>query len=136
MKRLLFTLLLLGASLQARPPETIPNDTPEGLLLCGYQGWFNTPGDGSGRGWRHYRGTDGQVRRGLRRHRLLAGYERSIAAGAVRNAAPETGRFARLRLQLEEFRDGRPSLPLDAGIRHLRRILPAFPAGDPHTGRA
>ena len=38
MKRLLFTLLLLGASLQARPPETIPNDTPEGLLLCGYQG--------------------------------------------------------------------------------------------------
>lgn len=56
MKRLLFTLLLLGASLQARPPETIPNDTPEGLLLCGYQGWFNTPGDGSGRGWRHYRG--------------------------------------------------------------------------------
>ena len=60
MKRLLFTLLLLGASLQARPPETIPNDTPEGLLLCGYQGWFNTPGDGSGRGWRHYRGTDGR----------------------------------------------------------------------------
>ncbi len=28
--------------------------TLDGKVLCGYQGWFNTPGDGSGCGFRHW----------------------------------------------------------------------------------
>lgn len=34
-------------------------DSYNGLLMVGYQGWFNTPGDGAGRGWRHYNGKNG-----------------------------------------------------------------------------
>lgn len=63
MGRIVFFALLLSGWMAAPagpPPETVPNDTFDGLLLCGYQGWFNAPGDGSGRGWRHYRGVDGR----------------------------------------------------------------------------
>ena len=34
-------------------------DSYKGLIMAGYQGWFNTPTDGAGRGWYHYNGQDG-----------------------------------------------------------------------------
>ena len=36
-------------------PEAVVNpSTMFGKVLCGYQGWFNTPNDGAGRGWIHW----------------------------------------------------------------------------------
>lgn len=32
----------------------VPNDGLAGKVLCGYQGWFTTPGDGTGIDWFHY----------------------------------------------------------------------------------
>jgi glycoprotein endo-alpha-1,2-mannosidase len=34
------------------------------LLMAGYQGWFNAPGDSAGRGWNHYAGRGGKLEDG------------------------------------------------------------------------
>ena len=36
----------------------------KGLIMAGYQGWFNAPGDGAGRGWYHYSGPKGRFEPG------------------------------------------------------------------------
>lgn len=38
-----------GPATDARPQEGLV-----GKILCGYQGWFNTPGDGADLGWKHW----------------------------------------------------------------------------------
>ena len=53
---LVFLLFSIGATAQSGKKRY---DSYKGLVMAGYQGWFNTPGDGSGRGWHHYNGRDG-----------------------------------------------------------------------------
>lgn len=51
---ILFLCLLTG-SMRAQSAHTaIRYPSYNGLVMAGYQGWFNTPEDGAGRGWHHY----------------------------------------------------------------------------------
>src|SRR5260221_6379136 len=51
----LFALCILnGALAQTKHSPSSQFPSYKGLVLAGYQGWFNTPDDGAGRGWTHY----------------------------------------------------------------------------------
>lgn len=39
--------------------KTNQYDSYKGLIMTGYQGWFNTPSDGANQGWFHYTGRNG-----------------------------------------------------------------------------
>lgn len=43
-----------GGDERQAPPAVIDATTLRHKTLCGYQGWFRCPGDGTGRGWRHW----------------------------------------------------------------------------------
>ena len=49
-----FSLFLLAFALLMPAACKGSHDSCDGLLMVGYQGWFNTPGDGAGLGWKHY----------------------------------------------------------------------------------
>ena len=63
--RFFFTVvpLLLCMSIPGSALSAGENATLDGGVFCGYQGWFNAPGDGGGRGFRHY-GRDGRFEPG------------------------------------------------------------------------
>jgi hypothetical protein len=48
--------ILIGffSALSIRAQDTVDNSTLTGKYMCGYQGWFECPGDGSGGGWFHW----------------------------------------------------------------------------------
>lgn len=54
------SLFFLSMIACGKSPEKTENETNDqhtlktGLVMAGYQGWFNTPEDGEGRGWHHY----------------------------------------------------------------------------------
>lgn len=45
---------LQGVCQQSRQDSCGRFDSYKGLVMAGYQGWFNTPGDGANRNWHHY----------------------------------------------------------------------------------
>ncbi len=51
---LLCCLLTAGAYTYAQTSAPIRYPSYKGLVMAGYQGWFNTPDDGANRGWHHY----------------------------------------------------------------------------------
>jgi glycoprotein endo-alpha-1,2-mannosidase len=58
-KNILLTifLLLLACNICFSQTKVVPRKymSYKGLVMAGYQGWFNAEGDGAGRGWNHYK---------------------------------------------------------------------------------
>ena len=57
-------LALLLPTLAATRSGAVDASTLDGKIVCGYQGWFNAPGDGAGRGWVHWTKRAGDMAEG------------------------------------------------------------------------
>ena len=123
--------IILAGSVQgqAPAPEPVPvidAATIHGKVLCGYQGWFRTPGDPSGLGFVHW----SRDARALTPRSLSVEMWPDLTefppdeTHAVRRVHPPR-RPARPPLHLGQRRDGPPPLRLDAAIRDRRRLAPA-----------
>ena len=49
-----FATFFIAAKAQTKHAASSKFMTYKGLVMAGYQGWFNCEGDGAGRGWTHY----------------------------------------------------------------------------------
>jgi len=58
-RALVFISLLVAITATATAAGQGRYDSYTGLVMAGYQGWFNTPDDGAGRGWKHYNNKNG-----------------------------------------------------------------------------
>lgn len=56
---LISVLIAEGTLAQSKHSRKAKFKSYNGLIMAGYQGWFNTPDDGAKRGWRHYAGSRG-----------------------------------------------------------------------------
>ncbi|MEM9445617.1 MAG: glycoside hydrolase family 71/99-like protein [Verrucomicrobiota bacterium] len=55
-KQAVLWLILAASSITGCKADKTDITTLDGKFMCGYQGWFRTPDDGSNMGWVHYRG--------------------------------------------------------------------------------
>ena len=104
--RFLGALLCGGAALLVSAGE---NSSLSGGVYCGYQGWFNAPGDGSERGFRHY-GKNGEFAPG----RCSVEYWPDMSEATESEKFPTPFRFA----------DGRPAYVYSA--RHPETVSRHF----------
>lgn len=89
---LLCTVILGLGGLQKAPGQEHLYNSVNGLVLAGYQGWFNAEGDGMDLGWKHYE----------KNHEFRPGW-------CTIDLWPETGEYEKLYRTPFKYDDGSPT---------------------------